>query len=284
LQQVNEFILQLIKLIRPVDVVDIVLVAYIIFKGIKLIKDTRAEQLIKGIIILIIFTQLSEWLKLNTINFILKNTMQVGFIALVIVFQPELRRGLEQVGRSQFGKIFKLDSESEEDAVANTIEEVGKAVASLSENRIGALIVFERDTKIGDIIRTGIDLDSIVSAELLVNVFIPNTPLHDGAVIIRYNRITAAACFLPLTEEQVFNKKLGARHRAALGITENSDAVVVVVSEETGKISLALEGDLTRNLTVEILKKALYKTLAPDRKTNRKRDRLKNKILFWRGY
>lgn len=282
MQQVYDYFLQTINLVRLVDIVDIIIVAYIIYKGIKLLKDTRAEQLIKGIFIIIVFTQLSDWLNLNTINFILKNTMQVGFIALIIVFQPELRRGLEQVGRSRFGKIFNIDGESEADAVVSIIDEVAKAVDSLAKNRIGALIVFERDTKIGDIIRTGINMDSIVSAELLVNIFIPNTPLHDGAVVIRFNRISAAACFLPLTEEQIFNKQLGARHRAALGITENSDAVVVVVSEETGKIALALDGDLTRNLTVEILKKALNKTLAPNRKAIRKRDKLKRKILFWR--
>lgn len=282
MQQVFDYIIQIFKLIKPIDIIDIIIVAYLIYQSIKLIKDTRAEQLLKGIIILVIFTQLSAWLRLNTINYILRNTMQVGVIALIIVFQPELRRGLEQVGRSRLGQMFKFDEEDEQNAVEKTIEEVAKAVNTLSENRIGALIVFERETRIGDIIRTGIKLDAALTGELLVNIFIPNTPLHDGAVVIRENKIIAAACFLPLTEEQIFNKQLGARHRAALGITENSDSVVVVVSEETGRISLALDGDLTRNLTVEILKKALNKTLSLDESKRNSTNKLKKKILFWR--
>lgn len=276
LNSVFSFIYQYMKVIRLTDIIDIAIVAFVIYKGVRLIRETRAEQLIKGIVILLVVTQVSEWLQLNAINFILKNTMQVGVTALLVVFQPELRRALEHVGRSKFGNLFNFDENAEND-IAKVIEEIAKAVQTLSQNRIGALIVIERDTKIGDIIRTGITLDSSISAELLVNIFVPNTPLHDGAAIIRENKIKAAACFLPLTQNQELSKELGTRHRAALGISENSDAVAIVVSEETGKISVALSGDLTRNLTVETLKKALNKTLQPNRSK-----KTKNKLLLWK--
>ncbi|WHH61181.1 diadenylate cyclase CdaA [Petroclostridium sp. X23] len=278
LQSLYDFLFQFIKFIKLSDIIDVTIVAYVIYKTIRLIRETRAEQLIKGIVILLVVTQLSDWLNLNTINFILKNTMQVGVLALLVVFQPELRRALEQMGRSRFGNMFVFEEYNTESSIALAIEEIAKAVHTLSQNRIGALMVIERDTKIGDIIRTGITMDSIISAELLVNIFIPNTPLHDGAVVIRENKIKAAACFLPLTQNQNLSKELGTRHRAALGISENSDAVVIVVSEETGKISFALDGDLTRNLTVETLKKALNKTIQISREKKNKK-----KLISWKG-
>lgn len=277
LNTIISHIFQYIRFIRLTDIVDIAIVAFVIYKGVSLIRETRAEQLIKGIVILLVVTQLSEWLQLNAINFILRNTMQVGVTALLVVFQPELRRALEHMGRSKFGNLFSFDENIESD-ITSVIEEIAKAVQILSQNRIGALIVIERDTKIGDIIRTGIILDSAITAELLVNIFVPNTPLHDGAVIIRENKIMAAACFLPLTQNQDLSKELGTRHRAALGISENSDAVTIVVSEETGKISVALAGDLTRNLTIETLKKALTKTLQLNRHKKNK-----NKLMLWKG-
>lgn len=279
METIYTYIMSYLRIVRIRDVIDVAIVGYVIYRGIKLIRETRAEQLIKGIVILIVATQLSDWLQLNTINFILKNTMQVGVVALLVVFQPELRRALEQMGRSRFGNLFNFEDDEIESTINQRIEEIAKAVQSLAENRVGALIVLERGTKIGDIIRTGITLDSVVSAELLVNIFVPNTPLHDGAVIIRGNKIMAAACFLPLTQNQDLSKELGTRHRAAIGISENSDAVTIVVSEETGKISIALDGDLTRNLTIETLKKALHKTLQVNRQNNKKR----NKLLLWKG-
>ena len=190
--------------------------------------------------------------------------MQVGFIALFVVFQPELRRALEKMGRSKFGKVLTFEEYDTEEKNTHTVNQLCQAVSNLSEHRIGALIILERTTKIGDIIRTGVTLDAEISAELLINIFVPNTPLHDGAVIIRDNRITAAACFLPLTQNNELNIELGTRHRAAIGITETSDCVALVVSEETGKISLALEGTLTRNLTVESLQRALTRILSPE--------------------
>jgi diadenylate cyclase len=184
--------------------------------------------------------------------------MQVGTIALIIVFQPELRSALERMGRSNISKFFKFD-EHESESTEYVIDQICKAAGELSAHKTGALVVIERTTKIGGIIDTGVTIDSRVNAELILNLFVPNTPLHDGAVIIRGSRIAAAACFLPLTQNTDLNTELGSRHRAALGMTEESDALVVIVSEETGKISLALEGSLTRNLSVDSLCKALTK-------------------------
>ena len=242
------------------DFLDIMIVAYVIYNGIRLLRDTRAVQLIKGIAILIVVMLISEWLNLHVINFLLINTMQVGMIALIIVFQPELRRALERMGRSKLSRFMHIDdniAESEE----YIIEQICSAADELSKSKTGALIVFERATKIGEIIKSGIDIDSKVSAELIVNIFGPQTPLHDGAVVIRGSRIAAAACFLPLTQNSDINTELGTRHRAALGMSEASDAIIVIVSEETGKISIALEGALTRNLTVDSLGKVLTKFL-----------------------
>lgn len=182
-------------------------------------------------------------------------------IILVVLFQPEFRRGLEQLGRSRFRNLFSFEEEDRTIKVKSLIEEIIKAVTEMSRTFTGALIVIERETKLGEIINSGINLDSSVTSELLINIFTPNTPLHDGAVVIRDNKIKAAACFLPLTENPNLSKELGTRHRAALGISEVSDSIVVVVSEESGRISVALNGGLTRNLTSDTLRKALSKNL-----------------------
>lgn len=271
-------VIQFIKFVRIQDYLDILIIAYVIYKGIKLIKETRAVQLIKGIIIILIVLQLSSWLQLHMINYLLQNTVQVGLIALLVVFQPELRRALEKMGRSKFGKALSFDEQATEEKINTVVTQICEAARTLSENRVGALMIVERDTKIGDIIRTGVTLNSDVSAELLINIFVPNTPLHDGAVIIRDDKIVAAACFLPLTQNEDLNIELGTRHRAAIGITENSDCAAVICSEETGKISLALEGSLTRNLTADSLSRALLKLLSPEpNQLNRK------KIKLWKG-
>lgn len=266
------------QFVRIRDIIDILIVAYAIYKGIKLLRETRAAQLVKGILVLVVALQLSSFLNLYMVNYILANTMQVGLIAILVMFQPELRRALEKMGRSKFGKIFSFDDDDIEEKNTNTITQICEAVANLSENRTGALIILERDTRIGDIIRTGVNLNSDVSAELLINIFVPNTPLHDGAVIIRNNRIIAASCFLPLTQNSELNIELGTRHRAAIGITETSDCISLVVSEETGKISLALDGTLTRNLTVDSLHRALSKLLSPEPTHLNK-----NKLKIWKG-
>ena len=262
--------------VRFADVIDIAIVAFIIYQAFRLVRETRAEQLIKGILILIILLQLSSWLGFNTMQYILETTMQLGFFALLIIFQPELRRGLERMGRGTAGRLLSFNNR--EEVVEGTVDEVARAVDNLAKNKVGALICMERLTKLGDIIKTGTELNSRISAELLVNIFVPNTPLHDGAVVIGSNKILAAACFLPLTHNNDLSKELGTRHRAAIGLSENSDAVVIVVSEETGKISIALDGGLTRNLTVETLKKALLKTMQADAKIIDK-----DKFTFWKG-
>ena len=273
LVSISTFIMKYIVMLRIRDLVDILLVTYIIYKGLQLVSETRAEQLIKGIAILLVIQQLSYWLQLNTIDYLLRNAMQVGIVAVVVVFQPELRRALEQLGRSRVGRMFRFDANPAYDP-ENVAAEICDSVKFLADNRIGGLIVIEQQTKIGDIIRTGVMLNSIVSAQLLVNIFTPNTPLHDGAVIIRDNQIMAAGCLLPLTSNQSLSYELGTRHRAALGLSETSDSVVIVVSEETGKISIARGGSLTRNLTVDSLNKALMKIMQPDEEDKNLRSKL----------
>mgnify|MGYP000123805326 FL=1 len=251
-------------------IIDISIVSYAIYKITMLVRETRAWQLIKGILFILIASKLSEILGLRTIAFILKMIIQYLAIALVVLFQPELRRGLEQIGRSKFKNFFNFEDESYTIKVKSNIEEIIKAVSEMSKTFTGALIVIERETKIGDIINSGVTIDSNVTSELLVNIFTPNTPLHDGAVVIRGDKIKAASCFLPLTENPNLSKEFGTRHRAALGISEVSDAVVVVASEESGKISVALNGGLTRNLTSDTLRKALNKNLLEKDVPNKK--------------
>lgn len=255
------------------DVLDVLIVAYIIYKIIQLIKETRAAQLIKGIFLLLILLQLSELLKLNTINFILRNTMQLGFMAIIVVFQPELRRILERVGRSKIARFNPLSMETE-DRTKNTLQvitNICEAIQILSQYKIGALILFEREIKLGDIINTGTQINADITSQIIVNIFYPKAPLHDGAMVIRDNKICAAGCLLPLSQNQEISKELGTRHRAALGITENSDAFVVVVSEETGKISLAKDAAMKRNLTPETLKIALIQEFLPHQNDGEKK-------------
>ena len=240
-------------------IISIIFVAFLIYKGVKLVRETRAVQLIKGILILIIATQLSGWLKLNSINFILVNTMEGGLVALLVVFQPELRKALEKVGRSTVSSIIN-SSEGNDDKIIN---EIVQAVSALQSTKTGALIIYERTTKLADICRTGVAINSDVTSELLVNIFVPNTPLHDGAVIIGDDRLKAAACFLPLTQAPNLSQELGTRHRAAIGITEVADCISIVVSEETGRISLARDGILDRNFTPEGLEKVLKDIIVP---------------------
>jgi len=261
-------LIDIIKTMRINDIVDILIIAYVLYRLILVIHKTRAEQLLKGLAVLIIITKLSEWLQLRTVNYILRNAMTVGVIALLIVFQPELRRGLESLGRSGFlGKNFFFFNEDEKD-MSEVIGEICDAVQYLSRSKIGALIVIERETGLNEIIETGIAMDSKISSELLINTFIPNTPLHDGAVIIRGDRIMAAGCFLPLTDNQNLSSELGTRHRAGLGVTEISDAIAIIVSEETGTISLAQNGRLSRHLDPKTLKEVLSSIL--DVKDNKK--------------
>lgn len=247
-------LLNFFNLIRFRDIIDIIIVAILFYYVMNIIKGTRAEQLSKGIVVLLIVTKLSDALQLYTVKWIFSNIMNFGLIAVLIVFQPELRKGLEFLGRTSSIKNTIQNSFTN---VSNTVNEICDAVASLSRQKIGALIVFEKKTGLEDIADTGTRLDSLVSSGLIINIFIPNTPLHDGAVIIKNDRIKAAACFLPLTDNNTLSKELGTRHRAGIGVTERSDALSLIVSEETGSISIAQNGQISRYLDIETLKKVL---------------------------
>lgn len=237
------------------DAIDIIIVAYFLYRLILLIRGTRAEQLIKGLIILLIALVASEELGLQTINWVLRGLMTMGLVAIPIIFQPELRRALEQLGR---GGIFKRSFYSlEEENFYKVTEELLKAIPVLVKKKIGAIIVLEKETGLKDFIETGIKIEGTVTAELLINIFMPRSPLHDGAVIIRGNIVAAAGCYLPLTENPHLSKELGTRHRASLGLTEVSDAVAIIVSEETGVISLAHNGKLIRYLDEKTLRSNL---------------------------
>ncbi len=256
-----QYVWQYFKLATVLDVLDILIVAYLLYRVVKLIRDTSAERLLKGIVFLLIVMQLSEWLNLNVINFILKNLMQLGFLAIIIVFQPELRKMLEQVGKNRFSAFF--DRGSDQSLIQKCIIQTVEAASSMSWSKIGALIVFERSDKLGDIVRTGTTLDAEISTELIKNVFYPKSPLHDGAMIVRSGRIIAAGCVLPLSDNPNLSRELGTRHRAAVGMSENADSLCIVVSEETGSISVASGGILKRHLAPETLEKLLIKEFIP---------------------
>ena len=231
------------------DIIDISIVAYIFYKIFMFIKDTRAAQVLKGILFLLLATQISNTFKLHTLHWILVNALEFGVIAALIIFQPELRAGLEHIGRTKFNFLMKNGPNTPEESFNKTIEEIVESLYSLSRQKIGALIIMERQTKIGEIINTGTSIDGEVSRQLLINIFIPNTPLHDGAVVIRDSQVKAAACFLPLTESKDLSKDLGTRHRAAIGVSEVSDCISLIVSEETGDVSIAKAGKLYRNIS-----------------------------------
>ncbi|AWZ49761.1 diadenylate cyclase CdaA [Hathewaya limosa] len=257
------------------SILDILVVSFIFYKSYNLIKETRAEQLLKGILFVFLIIPISEILHLRTLNWIINQTITIGVLTIVIIFQPEIRKALEHLGRSTFSDKHILEDEEIRNLV---IGEIVTAVENLSYTRTGALIVIEQRTGLAEIINTGTKLDAIVSSALLENIFVVNTPLHDGATIIRNNRIVSSGCFLPLTDNNKLNKKLGTRHRAGIGLSEASDALVIIVSEETGTISLALNGKLLRNYDGEKLKVVLAKLIA-----NRqpKKLTLREKVKSW---
>lgn len=243
------------------SLIDISIVAYLFYRLLGVIRGTRAEQLLKGVIFLLVFSSLALLLKLEMVNWLIAKLWLAIAIALPIVFQPELRRFLEQLGsRSLFsGRSYPGIEEK-----YNLYQEIANAAAILSRNRVGALIVLPRNSDIEEYLDSGIRLDALVSSALLINIFVPNTPLHDGAVIIAHGRIDRAGCFLPLSDNPMLDMELGTRHRAGLGISEVSDAAAVIVSEETGNISLAVAGNLNRYLDEESLKQMLSGLFADD--------------------
>lgn len=243
------------------DFIDIAVVAYLIYQAICLLRETRALQLIKGLAVLGAIFVIASFAQMRSLSFLITYIFQYGALAVFIMFQPELRRTLEQVGRARFSKLQIFGSTNDIDAANDRwkkmIDAVGEASSYLSKRRIGALIVFERQTPLGEIIKTGTVIDSTPSAELLGNIFFPNSPLHDGALIVREGRLLAAGCYLPLSDNFTISKEMGTRHRAGLGMSENSDAVIVIVSEETGVITIAEGGKLRRGFTEEQLVKEL---------------------------
>jgi diadenylate cyclase len=250
-----DFFSNLISQVGPKDFIDVAIIAFIIYQILRFIRETRAEQLVKGLLVLIIVMIVAGLLELYTLSWLLRNFMQFGIIALVIVFQPELRRALEFVGRSKIVKapFSRLDKEKAKALTSNFI----KAVDYFSTNKVGALIILERETLLNDIAETGTNINADVSAELLRNIFYEGAPLHDGAVIVRADKVFAAGCVLPLTRDNRLGKELGTRHRAGIGVTESSDAIAIVVSEETGIISIAEDGKLTRFLDIKAVEKTL---------------------------
>ena len=244
----------LVATIGILDIIDIVVVAYFLYRLYLMLKNTRAATLVKGLLVLVAFMIVCRTLNLHVISWLLEKSMTVIMVALPVVFQPELRRALEQIGR---GKLFRKGSELDEQELEAMLEDVAAATKVMSKAKVGALMVFERATGLVERIETGVPIDGLVSSGLIQNIFVKDTPLHDGAVVIRGNRLVAACCLLPLTENRNLSQELGTRHRAAIGISEQSDAMVLVVSEETGAISIARNGELVRYLTVDDVKEIL---------------------------
>lgn len=247
------------------DIIDILLVTYVIYKLLMLVRGTRAIQLLKGIMVIVVAWLISTFFELRTLQWLMSQAFTYGVLAIIIIFQPELRRALEKIGSGSF---LTRSINPEEQIISNVIGEITKAASYLSKRRIGALIVIERETGLTDYIETGTPLSAIVSSELLINIFIPNTPLHDGAVIIRKDQIMAAGCYLPLSESPYISKDLGTRHRAGIGMSEISDGVSIIVSEETGHISVSINGQLDRGLSEENLKNKLLSELNPQPKNS----------------
>ena len=279
------YLLQQLKgMVTPIgifDIIDILIMAFIIYKLIMLIRRTSSGAVAKGILVLIVALWASSLLQLNTVNFLLGRVVEWGVVALVVIFQPEIRRFLEQMGRTSLGQVFTHAEERNEldGAITQTVE----AYASLSKSKTGALMVFERKNMLDDAIKTGTALDCSVSAELLKNIFWNKAPLHDGAVIVRGGRIVGAGCMLPMSGNVNLSRELGMRHRAGIGASEHTDAVVAIVSEETGSISVAVGGMLKRHLAPETLERLLRNELMPEQEQTEAPAKFKFKTLFRGG-
>lgn len=242
----------------PVDVVEILIISFLFYYILLWIKNTRAWNLFKGIMIILIFILLALIFHMNTILWLAENLLSVGLLALVIIFQPELRKALENLGgKNLFGRWFNLGKTDNDKFSDRTIEELIKASYAMGKVRTGALIVVEDEILLNEYVRTGIDVDAIISSQLLINIFEKNTPLHDGAVIVRGDRVVSATCYLPLSDSLALSKDLGTRHRAAVGISEVSDSLTIVVSEETGKVSIALRGQIYHGVDADFLREKL---------------------------
>lgn len=275
-------LLVLFNSFRIWDVLDIAIVAFLIYEVIKLVRETRAEQLVKGIVIFLICAGVAQYFNLRVFGVIMDKVFDIGVIAIIVLFQPELRRALEQVGRTRISRIGILNnnrtSEETNQLIQKAISAVCDSAAVLQRQRMGALIVFERESRLGEYVKTGTRIDALPTTELICNIFFNKAPLHDGAMIIRNGVVHAAACILPLSQNLEISSELGTRHRAALGLSELTDALVVVVSEETGAISLAQNGRLRRSLSVESLRSALETGLMKEPTAS-----VPERQPFWKG-
>ena len=258
---------------KILDIVDILLVTFIIYQLIKLTKKTRAIQVLKGVGVFVIFSAICELIGLTTMSWLLESFISLGAVLLAILFQPELRRAFEKVGR---GKLFDMNFAEANTDETQKIDELQRAILNMSKRKIGALIVFEQKTGLRDVMESGIELEAKITSELVENVFFPNSPLHDGAMIIRNGKVAAAGCFLPMSDNKAISSELGTRHRAALGISEVSDCIVLIVSEETGVISSANEGVLRRYMDSKALRKLLESIFVPI-STNRRIHKVRRK-------
>ena len=279
---VLEFVGRLLLTVKVTDLLDIAVMAFVIYKLLKLVKSTRAANLLKGVFIFLLALWLSGVAELHGINFILNNMMEMGVLALIVLFQPELRSILEQMGSSKLNFLGFFSKEREARVMESAIRQTVVACTEMSKSRTGVLIVFERELLLDDMVRSGTVLDAAVSSELLKNIFFIKAPMHDGAVIVRQGRILGAGCMLPLSKNVNLSRDLGMRHRAGIGMSENSDAVVVIVSEETGSISVAIGGMLKRHLMPETLENILRNELIPQEETEEKKRKF-NLMEFFRA-
>ena len=282
MEAIRNFINNLVWLsipdIYPTDIIEIIILAFIIYHLVKWVKTTRAWSVVKGLAVIMIFWFFAVIFELNVILWIISNTISVGIIAVIVVFQPEFRKALEQLGQKNIMKtLFYFDDSKDrnEKFSDRTVDELIRATFELAKTKTGALMVIEEDVSLSEFERTGISIDSVISSELLINIFEHNTPLHDGAVILRGDRIAAATCYLPLSDNMQLSKDLGTRHRAGIGISEVSDSLTIIVSEETGKASIAKNGKLIRNIDGDYLRSKLVDS---QRKTTEAK-----KLKLWRG-
>ena len=250
-------------LIRVSDVLDIAIIAFLVYNLLRMVKSTRAENILRGVVAFLVVLGLADILQLNAISYIMKNLVQVGILAIIVLFQPEIRQILEKVGSRNIKMLRVFNDPKQQSELDTAIDQTVVACSEMSQSKTGVLIVFERNIRLDDMVRSGTTLDASVSSELLKNIFFVKAPMHDGAVIIRHGRILGAGCMLPLSKNVNLSRDLGMRHRAGIGMSENSDAVVVIVSEETGSISVAIGGMLKRHLKPETLNKLLRNELMP---------------------
>jgi diadenylate cyclase len=267
LEQIKYFSLELSSPLSVISVIlDVTIVSYLVYKLMIFVKEIRAWSLLKGVLVIVLVALLSSLLGLQVMTYLFNNIITFAALSLVVLFQPEIRKVLERLGTSEFTHFFNNSTSDEVIKTTAMVEEIVKACQKMSGSYTGALIVIEKETRIGEFINTGVQMNADVSSELLENIFVPKTPLHDGAVIIRKDKIIAASCLLPLTDNPNLSTELGMRHRGGLGITEVSDCLAVIVSEESGKISYASNGGLVRNLNSDSLRKALLMNLIKERR------------------